>query len=229
MAETVGLAELSNVHNVDGGQTPLGDADDGLSEPLYDACARYLEEEVNVAELTLPVKNEDSKMKTSSVDKCPESSIKASSNVHPFYTFEIPQVDTSFSEETNLVNDEEDVAGNSETDLESHPGWSFADGNYLAETSDDETVQPSEKSSQLVEDPDMQESKLDNSNACLSDDTASNPENTSNIFGTEDESSNLNATMSRSSQIRAIDEIIDDARNNKVCVIQHSLNSTHLS
>lgn len=232
----MGLAQLSNAHNVDSGeQTPLGDSNDGPSGPLYDACACNHEGDVNIAELTLPEKNHDSKIKMSSDmfpgDECPENGIKVSSDDAPLHILETSQVDRSFTEELNLIRDQEDVSRNSETDfgnVESHPERSSADGNSLVDETallsvDDVTVQPSESTGQLVE---GQDSNLDNSNARLLVDTASNPENTSNIVGAEDELTNLNATMSPSSLIHTIDvieEIIVDARNNKVPVILHSI------
>ncbi|KAL8530695.1 hypothetical protein ACS0TY_007653 [Phlomoides rotata] len=169
---------------------------------------------------------ETQSLETVSGDECLESSIKVSSDDVPLHIFETSQVDSSVSEEMNLLQDKEDVAGHSETDfgtacnVESHPESSFADVKDLVNetallTVDEVTVQPSEGSA--VEVPSMQESNLDNSNACLSADSASIPENMSNIVGTEYES-NLNATMSQSSQIHTMDvieEIIADARNNK--------------
>lgn len=114
--------------------------------------------------------------------------------------------------ETGNVTNEENDKRKFTVDCKS----SMADPPLL--TVHDPTASPSGSSVQLVVLPDMNVSNLEELDVSWPTSTGSQIETTSNVVGTEDESA-LNTSISRSRQIQIMDvleEIIADARNNKV-------------
>lgn len=146
---------------------------------------------------------------TVSADKYLESSNNISCGSIPQPTVGMSQdLDMGVSQKMDCIQEKEDNA-----DLSAH----------------DKSVHTSGSSVQLEETPDMHGSNLDKSELSLSTDTATSGKNISNILGTEDELT-LNATMS--SQIRitdVIEEVIADARNNKVLLYHILIFQKHVS
>ncbi|KAI3460863.1 hypothetical protein Pfo_017526 [Paulownia fortunei] len=165
---------------------------------------------------------------TISADKCPESSIKISSDTIPCHTLgTLQDEDIGVNQNMNLFQERVDCGHlqtkfGSATNKESDQGKYWADGNNsvvepASLTVHDLTTSPLESSVQLVVLPDMHGSDLEELDVSLSNCTASKMKATSNIVGIEDEST-LNASISQSSQIHIMDvleETIADARNNK--------------
>lgn len=171
---------------------------------------------------------------TISDDKYPESSIKIASDNISCASGTWQDEDIGINQNMNLFQESVDSGHlgtefGTATNKESDQGKSCGDGNNsvvgpASLTVHDPTRSPLESNSQLLVLHDMYGSDLEKLDASLPKNTASKMETASNIVGTEDESA-LNASISQSSQIHIIDvleEIIADARNNKVSVVSNS-------
>lgn len=172
------------------------------------------------------VSGEPKTSETDSDDKYLESSIKNACDEIPSHSLGISQVeDNGTSHNLNLVHGmvESSHLGtefSSSTDKQGDLGKSYEDGNYSV-------VEPTRltshdlKTNCLESDP-----QLNKSGSGLEELYVSLPESTASKMetATEDEST-LNASLSQSSQNNIIDvleEIIADARNNKVSVVSIS-------
>ncbi|KAG8370711.1 hypothetical protein BUALT_Bualt13G0011700 [Buddleja alternifolia] len=189
-----------------------------------EACQLIDKNGVNT--LQIEVSGESITEETASDDKCPESSIKISSQNIPWEEGETLQEDIGVNQNMNVNQQTEDYVqletefGNG-TNKESDQGKSCTDDNNCMAEPASLTVQittsPLEISNEFVVLPDMLGSDLEKLEASLSSDADSKMEATSNVVDTEDDST-LTATISQSSQIHIIDvleEIIADAKTNK--------------
>ncbi|PIN03066.1 hypothetical protein CDL12_24422 [Handroanthus impetiginosus] len=207
---TKGSAEVQNDHNPNGANEQSShshDADDGPSKPCYDTYHGHHEEGSSTAELVLPEKILDNSIEMNIDVNSPAEAVELIDKDEK----DTLQIEVSGDPERNVLMPADKYPENSinvSSDSTVEPA---------SVTAHDLTTSPLDSSIQLVVLPDVHGNDLEESDVSRANDIDSKMEATSNIIGTEEEST-LNASMSQSSQIRIIDileEFIADARNSK--------------
>lgn len=212
---------LQNDHSsVSGNGQPSSSSANGLSEPFHDANAGHHEVEHGSDQLMLAVETHNDCIKmNANIHSQGDSLVVIGENrveTHQIEVFGDPETEKTVSEDRYLESSIETSCGSNP-----QPTVGMSQDVEMGVRQKMDCIQEKEDDADGTA-HDISVCNLNNSNLSLSSETASSGKNMSNALGTEDDSTS-NASMS--SQIRVIDvleEIIADARNNKVSAVSHS-------